>query len=63
MPRLQLKKYTGHPLLLGTMLLTATGLASRIIGFFYRIFLSHTIGAHGMGIYQLIFPVFFGDGK
>ena len=58
MPRLQLKKYTGHPLLLGTMLLTATGLASRIIGFFYRIFLSHTIGAHGMGIYQLIFPVF-----
>ena len=58
MPRLRLKKYTGHPLLIGTALLTATGLASRIIGFFYRIFLSHTIGAHGMGIYQLIFPVF-----
>lgn len=58
MPRLQFKKYAGHPLLFGTALLTATGLASRIIGFFYRIFLSHTIGAHGMGIYQLIFPVF-----
>lgn len=53
-----LKKYAGHPVLLGTALLTATGLASRIIGFFYRIFLSHTIGAQGVGIYQLIFPVF-----
>lgn len=52
------KKYSSHPVLLGTALLTATGLASRIIGFFYRIFLSHTIGAQGMGIYQLIFPVF-----
>lgn len=53
-----LKKYASHPVLLGTALLTATGLASRIIGFFYRIFLSHTIGAQGVGIYQLIFPVF-----
>lgn len=52
------KRYSSHPVLLGTALLTATGLASRIIGFFYRIFLSHTIGAQGMGIYQLIFPVF-----
>lgn len=52
------KKYASHPVLLGTALLTATGLASRVIGFFYRIFLSHTIGAQGMGIYQLIFPVF-----
>ena len=52
------KKYASHPVLLGTALLTATGLASRIIGFFYRILLSHTIGAQGMGIYQLIFPVF-----
>ena len=31
---------------------------SRILGFFYRIFLSHTIGASGLGLYQLIFPVF-----
>ncbi len=59
MPHLSpLKKYFSHPLLLGTFLLTATGLASRVIGFFYRIFLSYTIGAQGMGIYQLIFPVF-----
>lgn len=59
MPELsRLKKYAAHPLVFGTMLLTAAGLAGRIIGFFYRIFLSHTIGAEGMGIYQLIFPVF-----
>lgn len=59
MPNLsKIKKYASHPVLLGTALLTITGLASRVIGFFYRIFLSHTIGAQGMGIYQLIFPVF-----
>mgnify|MGYP000040226059 CR=1 FL=1 len=27
------------------------------MGFFYRIFLSHTIGAHGLGIFQLILPL------
>ena len=44
-------------LLWGTIILTATGFLSRLIGFFYRIFLSHTIGAEGLGIYQLVFPV------
>ena len=46
-----------HPLIKGTLMLTLAGFISRIIGFFYRIFLSHTIGAEGLGIYQLIFPV------
>lgn len=41
----------------GTFILTMTGFISKIIGFFYRIFLSNKIGAEGMGIYQLIFPV------
>lgn len=45
------------PLLTGTLLLTAAGFISRILGFFYRIFLSRTIGAEGLGIYQMIFPV------
>lgn len=31
---------------------------SRVIGFFYRIFLSHTIGAEQLGIYQLVTPVY-----
>lgn len=47
-----------HTIIKGTMYLTITGFISRIIGFFYRIFLSHTIGAEGMGIYQLISPVY-----
>lgn len=41
----------------GTLILTVTGVLNRAIGFFYRIFLSGQIGAEGMGIYQLIFPV------
>lgn len=47
-----------HTLIKGTLLLTITGFASRIIGFYYRVFLSHTIGAVGIGIYQLIFPIY-----
>lgn len=46
-----------NPLLIGTAILTITGLLSRFIGFFYRIFLSKVFGAEGMGIYQLISPV------
>lgn len=47
-----------NPLIKGAILLTAAGLITRIIGFFYRIFLSRTIGAEGMGLYQLIFPIY-----
>ena len=46
-----------NPLVTGTVILTLTGLLSRFIGFFYRIFLSNLFGAEGMGIYQLISPV------
>ena len=46
-----------NPLISGTVILTLTGLLSRFIGFFYRIFLSNVFGAEGMGIYQLISPV------
>lgn len=42
----------------GAIILTLAGFASRFLGFFYRIFLSYTIGAEGMGIYQLIFPIY-----
>lgn len=41
----------------GTIILTAAGFVSRIIGFFFRIFLTKVIGAEGLGIFQLIFPV------
>ena len=52
--RMRIKKNT---LITGTIILTVTGLASRLIGFFYRIFLSRLFGEENMGIYQLIGPV------
>ena len=45
-------------LVTGTIILTISSLLCRLIGFFYRIFLSHTIGAEGMGIFQLVMPVY-----
>ena len=47
-----------HPLITGTLILTAAGILTRLIGFFYKIFLSRTIGAEGIGIYQMIFPIY-----
>lgn len=41
----------------GTLILTAAGILSRIIGFFYRIFLTRYIGAEGMGVFQLVTPI------
>ena len=52
-----MKKSYRHPLIMGTLILTATGVVSRIIGFFYRIYLSRLFGEEGMGIYQLLNPV------
>ena len=42
----------------GTILLTIAGFVTRILGFFYRIFLADRLGAQVLGSYQLIFPVF-----
>ena len=42
----------------GAFILTLTGFLSRFIGFFYRVFLSQTFGEEGVGLYQLIFPVY-----
>ncbi len=47
-----------HKVIKGTFILTFAGLITRIIGFYYRIFLSKTIGAEGMGLYQMIFPIY-----
>lgn len=42
----------------GTLILTVAGLLTRLIGFFYKIFLSKALGAEVLGLYQLIFPVY-----
>ena len=46
------------PFIHGTLVLTAANLFSRFIGFYNRIFLAGLIGAHQMGIYQMIFPIY-----
>lgn len=51
------KSLQKHPILSGAVLLTAAGILSRLIGFFYKIFLSREVGAEALGIYQLIFPI------
>ncbi len=47
-----------HTIIKGTFILTMTGFATRFMGFFYRIFLSHTFGEEGVGLYQLVFPIY-----
>ena len=47
-----------HAFIRGTLVLTFTGLITRFMGFFYRIFVSHAFGEENVGLYQLIFPVY-----
>ena len=42
----------------GALILTIAGLITKVLGFIYRIYMSNLIGAEGMGLYQLVFPVF-----
>lgn len=55
---LNLNSIFASKLVTGTLILTITGILTRFIGFFYKIFLSRSIGAEGLGIYQLVFPLF-----
>lgn len=42
----------------GAVILMIAGFFVRILGFVYRIYLSNLIGAEGMGLFQLIFPIY-----
>ncbi len=42
----------------GAIILTIAGVITRILGFVYRIYMSNVMGAEGMGLYQLIMPVY-----
>ncbi len=46
-----------NPIILGTILLSFSGLICRGIGFFYRLFISQAFGEEAMGIFQLTSPV------
>ena len=41
----------------GTFILTLTGIITRCLGFFFKVYLSRIIGAQGIGLYQLIMPL------
>lgn len=42
----------------GTVILTGAAILTRFMGFFFRIFLSRAFQEEGMGLYQLVFPVY-----
>ena len=42
----------------GAVILTAANLITRIMGFFYRVYMSDAIGSEGMGLYQLVMPIY-----
>ena len=45
-------------LIKGTLILTAAGVAARLLGFFNRVYLANLISNAELGRYQLIFPIF-----
>ncbi|MDE7477813.1 MAG: oligosaccharide flippase family protein [Lachnospiraceae bacterium] len=50
-------RYLKSPIITGTFFLTAAGIVTKLIGFFYRIFLSRTFNEESLGIFGLIGPV------
>lgn len=42
----------------GTLMILCAGLIIKTIGFMTRLFISNTVGAEGMGLYQLFFPFY-----
>ena len=45
-------------LIAGTLVLTAASFLTRLLGFGFRIYQSQVMGAEGMGLYQLLFPIY-----
>lgn len=45
-------------LITGTIILTLASFITRILGFIFRIYMSNIMGAEGVGLYQLIFPIY-----
>ncbi len=45
-------------LIKGTLILTLAGMLTRLMGFFYKIYLSNVMEPRNLGLYQLVFPVY-----
>lgn len=51
-------KINTKSLIYGTAVMTLANLTIRILGFVYRVVLSRIIGPQGLGLIQLVYPVF-----
>lgn len=51
-------RIAGNKFLSGALILSAGGLLAKVIGAVYRIPLTNILGARGMGIYQIVFPMY-----
>lgn len=51
-------KIKSQSLIKGTMILMLSGLITKILGFGLRIYLVRVIGDEGLGLFQMIFPIF-----
>lgn len=51
-------KLNTKSLIYGTLMLTLANFLVRLLGFVYRVFLSRILQPQGMGLFQLIFPVY-----
>lgn len=47
-----------NKIITGTLILTLAGFLTRIMGFFYKIYLSNALSPRDLGLYQLVFPVY-----
>ena len=47
-----------NKLIAGTVTLTFANLITKFLGFYYRVYMSDAIGSEGMGLYQLILPIY-----
>ncbi|ONI39804.1 polysaccharide biosynthesis protein [Candidatus Epulonipiscium fishelsonii] len=45
-------------LITGTLILTLANFITRILGFIFRVYMVDIMGAEGIGLYQLIFPIY-----
>ncbi|MGI5842546.1 MAG: oligosaccharide flippase family protein [Christensenellales bacterium] len=52
------KTFSANSVVKSTLLLSMGGLIAKFLGAFFRIPISNIIGAEGMGVYQLIFPLY-----
>ena len=55
-----LKKFFGEKqsLIAGALIISAGGFLSKLLGAAYRIPLTNILGGEGMGIYQMVYPLY-----